>query len=236
MKMSKWFWGIGFIVAAVLILLDGTGLLLPLSHSLGGVSILSVFLGLLLVAFIITRLIKGRVASIFFPLAFLFLLFEKNLAFVCRWPTNLINNWLVLLIALLLTIGVAILFPRGGRRRIAYRTVSRFETYGNQAECSLGASTVYVDCATMSPCNIENSLGSCRVHFENPNMYAGSGVLYVENNLGSMVIYVPSSWEVKASVENNLGSVSIPPSPVTGGPELSIRGENNLGSLTIKYI
>ncbi len=236
MKMSKWFWGLGFIVAAVLILLDGTGLLQPLSHAIGGVSVLAVFLGLLLVVFIITRLLKGRVASVIFPLAFLFLLFEKNLAFLCGRPANLIHNGLVLLIALLLTVGVAILFPRGGRRIRAYRTVSRTETYGDRAECSLGSATVYVDGATLSPGHVENNLGSCRIHFENPGAYEGGGVLYVENNLGAMVIYVPSSWEVNVAVENNLGGTNVPSPVVTGGPMLTIRGENNLGSLTVKYI
>ena len=232
MKTWKVFWGIGFILAAVLIILDVMGVLAPLSGMLGEVSLISLVVGLFLLAFVISRLCKGRIASTFFPLALIFLLFEKNIAKLCNLPSeDIMNNWLVLLIALLFTIGFSILFSSSKKK--ASKTIFVKQ---KRAESSLGNASVYVDSATMTPGIIENNLGLCNVYFENPHCYTGGGAITVENNLGSLVLNVPASWNVHNCVENHLGMSSVPIKKKADGPTLTIYGENNLGSLSILYV
>ncbi|MBQ8407293.1 MAG: hypothetical protein IJY39_00360 [Clostridia bacterium] len=235
MKTWKIFWGLGFVLAAVLIILDTLDIISPLVGFMGEVSIFAIIVGLLLFAFIIARLIKGRIAEIFFPLAFIFMLFEKNIANLAGLEEeNIINNWLVILIALLLSIGFSILFSS---HKVNHGNHGgTIEINGNYAESNLGSSTIYVDCDTFTPSCIENSLGSCSVHFENPQNYKGDKTLHVENNLGSMVINVPGHWIVKSNIENNLGGSHVARNNDEVGPVLYINGENNLGSLTIRYV
>ena len=83
MKAKKLFWGLGFLLAAALIILDAVGIIPSLLSAVGKVSIFSLILGLLLLSIAIERLCKGKVADIFFPLAFIFMLFEKNIAVLC---------------------------------------------------------------------------------------------------------------------------------------------------------
>ena len=94
MKTSKLFWGLGFLLAAVLIILDIAGIMPTLLSAVGEVSVFSLILGLLLLSYAIVRLCKGRIDEIFLPLALIFMLFEKNIAFLMgREDTDIINNW-----------------------------------------------------------------------------------------------------------------------------------------------
>ena len=159
------------------------------------------------------------------------MLFEKNVAYLCGLENgNIVNNWLVLLIALLLHVGVAILIPsrrlqRGHRRY----TVSREESM-------LGSSTVYVNCTDFTPNIISNKLGECTVHFQNVDSYQGGQTLTVSNDLGSMTINVPVTWTLVTDIDNSLGSLDTPMYSDNGGPVLYIKGENNLGNLEIHFV
>lgn len=237
MKFWKIFAGLGLILAAVLLILDAIGIITPIVSVVGEITLFEIVGGLIIIALIIERLIRGKIPSVFLLLSFLFMIFEENIAFVCGLENdNIINNWLVLLVALLLSIGFSILFPSRKRKKSSISHSGTIEINGKHAESNLGSSTIYVDCENFTPSSIENSLGSCSVHFENVESYKGGETLRVENNLGSMVINVPEHWIVKSNIENNLGGTHADNNDDKAGPILNIRGENNLGSLTIKYI
>ena len=79
MKTWKLFWGLGFILAALLIILDSLGVIAPFTEAVGGVSVGAIIIGIFLISFVISRISKGKICEIFFPLAILFLIFEKNM-------------------------------------------------------------------------------------------------------------------------------------------------------------
>ena len=230
MKTQKLFWGLGLLLAAALIILDVVGVIPTLLSAVGDVSIFTLILGLLLLSYTLLRLFKGRISAIFFPLAFIFMLFEKNVAFLCGLEdSNIVNNWLVLLIALLLHLGFAILLPSRGMRRRKRYAVSCEENL-------LSSSTVYVNCTDFTPNIISNKLGECTVHFQNVDQYKGGQALTVSNSLGSMTINVPVTWTLVTDVDNNMGSIDTPMYSDNGGPILYIKGENNLGNLEIHFV
>jgi len=74
------------------------------------------------------------------------------------------------------------------------------------------------------------------VFFENTDKYEGGGVLEIENNLGAMTINVPSSWHIIMQIDNSLGASSRPSEDNPDGPVITIKGENNLGSVAVKYV
>ena len=65
--------------------------------------------------------------------------------------------------------------------------------------------------------------------------YEGGGVLEIDNNLGSMDIHVPADWHIIMQVDNSLGATS-EPDDIGNGPTLTIRGDNNLGSVSVDRV
>lgn len=239
MKTGKIFWGIALILLAVVLLLDAFHVLSPLTGLIGEISVWKIILGLLLLSFVISRLVKRKWSQIFIPLAFIFMLFEENISILCGAVTpELINNWVLFLVAVLLSAGTQILFGANKKHFTKVGVTGNTEQMkkSKHAGCSLGHSTVYIDSENMIPNHVENDLGACSVYFENPEAYKGEGTLRVDNNLGAMKIYVPSAWCAKVNVENNLGSITVDEKNHQTEPILYICGENDLGSITVSYI
>ena len=237
MKTQKILIGLGLILGALLIVLDAVGVMAPLVNVIGGVSLFEIIAGLILISLIIERLIRGKVYSIFFYLGFLFMLFEENIAYMCKLESdNIINNWLVMLIALMLTVGFISLFSSFKRKR-KFRGSVEYSAKG--AESRLGSSTIYVDCNTFTPAFIENDLGACSVFFQNTENYVSGQTLNVDNHLGSLDINVPKEWHVIVNIENNLGATTHPNEDKDSDGDkkiLYINGENDLGSITVEYV
>lgn len=234
-KTWKLFWGIGFILLAVALVLDAVGVLSTVTGVVGEVSILAIVAGLLLICFSIARLCRGKVGDIFVPLALIFMLFEKNIAYVFHIGDengNIINNWLLLLCAVLVWIGFSILFSgiRIRRKKKEFDFCSGSGNYSN-----IGSAVKYIDCENFKYESIENHLGTCTVFFENIDKYEGGGVLALENNLGTTTVNVPKDWRVVMDIHNSLGHGSAPTNE-TSGPLLIIKGENNLGSVNVKRV
>lgn len=234
MKKSGWkiFWGVAFILAAVFLVLDALGITLPFAWVLGRVSLFTLIVGLILVAFIVSRVMRGKFVSVIFPLAFLFMLFEENIAQALGLAhSNIINNWLLLLVALLLTIGLSILLPKRHKYEIHLGNSSK----NSKTDGSFGASTIYIDAEGFEQRVIECDFGSRTVYFTNPEAYRGGGTLIIDNSFGAMVIHVPVAWRADVDIDNSFGSVTSP-SVGPGGPILYIKGDNSFGAVTVKYV
>jgi predicted membrane protein len=233
MKGSKIFWGLGLILVAVILIMDALGMNLPLPEAAGEISTFKLICGGLLAVFALASLVQGEFFGTFLSAALFVVLLEDNIAMLCgRAGEDLINNWILFVVAFLLAAGFRMLFPKRTRQKSGINVRIDDESSSN----SFGNSTVYVDSATVMPADIENNLGACSVYFENPESYSGNGVLHIENNLGAMTIHVPETWDVQVLVENNLGSVKTPDETHDELPILTIKGENNLGSMTVKYV
>ena len=227
----KIFWGGGFILLSVALILDAIGVLSWITSPFGEISLIGVVGAFLLLAYAISRIVKGAIEEIFLPLAFIFMIFERNIATVLGLADeNIINNWLLFGCAVLLWIGFSILFSgirKKGRGGIVF-------TKGEGA--SLGSSVKYIDCRDFKREEIENDLGSYSVYFNNVDKYEGGGVLEIDNNLGHIQINVPTGWNIVMQVDNSLGGTSYPSENYPEGPTLTIIGDNSLGSVAVKYV
>lgn len=243
MKAWKIFIALGLILIAVILILDAANVLSPLTSVIGEISAFRIALGLFLLAFTAERIVKGKLHEIFLPLALIFMLFEKNVAMLLGMENpNIVHNGILVLAAILLSVGFNMLFgnvkKKRTRRKVSAQINSsaKYEYSDNKTKCSLGSSAVYIDCETLSPRFIENNLGACSVYFENPEKYASDGSIHVENNLGSMTIHVPAAWSVVNMIESSIGSVHAPKCEKTDAFILTVYGENNLGSVSIKFV
>lgn len=235
MKTWKIFWGLGLVLAAVFLLLDAFGVISPFLSVVGGVSVWQIIGGLFLLAFTTSRLIKLKISDIFVPLSLIFMIFERNIAFYLGLENeNIINNWLLLGCAILLSIGVGILMPKRRKAVKAFRV--KHPGGSKHSGGGGGSSTTYFDCKDFVEANISNRLGETVVHFENESEYTGGGVLNVDNKFGETVIYVPSSWNVRVNVHNRFGATEQEGHGNKEGPTLTVNGDNAFGEVCIRFI
>lgn len=231
-------WGIFFILSAVAILLNAFGINFGLPKDL---PIWKILLSLGLVTLIIDQLIRKKISNIFFPLIFIVMLFEKEIATAAGIESgDITNTWMFLLIALLLTVGTALItknftftFNKGNEKYV-------FE--GEDAKKILkdvasGNSVYYIDCSLPVDREIELNMGRGEIYFVNSHLYKGNGKINIDNNMGHTTIYVPNGWVINLNVENNLGHIQSPKPLVCkeNAKSITISGENNLGKLSIVY-
>ncbi len=238
MKTGRIFWGVGCILAAVIFILDAVGVMTPFTSAVGEISLPLALVALLFTSYAVSRLIRGKISDVFLPLAVVFMILEKNIAHICgRDDPNLINNWLVLGCAILLSIGFRILFPKKGELVKINIGTDVNSSLGNHLSSNLSSKVEYIDASDFQRKRAENNLGTLTIHFANADRYEGGGEFIIENNLGHTVINVPSSWQFTHSIDNNLGSISAAgQNGNANGPLLAIRGENNLGKITINRV
>lgn len=224
--IGKLFWGIILIICAVLLVLDSVGTEMGF---LSGLPVFRTIAVIFLLAGALEELSKREFGGFFFSVAIAFIIYEKQIA---KWLSledgNIISNWTVLLVALLLTVGFSLLF---GKRTFTF-------TYNGSKEKHkvAGSYVTNIDCSAFDEMTVNNELGSCEVHFSNVESYTGNGVLTVNNELGSIKIYVPAEWTVTNRIENELGSVQIKGEPNGNGKTLIIQGTNELGNVQIIYV
>lgn len=217
-------WGVAFLAAALLLI---AGAVMDTMGINAEIPFFRIALCGLLLGLVVKSLTRGAIAEIFFPIAFIFMLLEGSIIGWCGLAVDdIMNNWLVLLCALLFTIAAGCLFSK--KLRFGVKT----DGVGGK---SFGSTVKYIDCAVFKNETVENNMGSTSVYFENPEAYAGDGVLYVENNMGAMKINVPAGWFVETKLENNMGSVKIPSRGEPNGKKLTVAGENNMGSLEVIF-
>ena len=233
---KKIFLGLFLILMAVFFICEALGVIAPLSSIVGEISIIKVIVGIAFICMTISELAKLRFFMPMLYLSFIFMLFEKNIAFILGLPNeNIISNWVVFGCAALAGVGLEILMPKR-RKKFVKRDGHIF--YENESESSLVSSVRYIDCENFHHMSFENNLGSTVINFENIDKYEGGGEIFVENNLGSMTICVPSEWCVTVEIENSLGHIAWPNGEEMNheGKHLKIAGENNLGSMTVKLV
>ncbi len=230
LSVNRIAFGLLFIACAVLIILDAVGISLGF---LSGIPAWIIILTALNLVWLIDLIVKLKISEIFFPIAFIFMLLEKHIAGWCDLgKSNIINNWLVFLVALLLSIGMKCLTPK---RKFFSKKTQHFFSGPNVHSNSRGsASTVYVDCSSDDDAVVvKNELGACNVYFSNVESYKGGMALEVYNELGAMTIHVPKEWNILTNIKNELGAVTASDEQGTTDKTIFINGKNELGSVRI---
>ena len=240
---SSIFWGVVLICTAVLLIFNSLGISVGYLDG-GGLPVVRIVLGVLCAAWLITEIVKLRFARIFFPLAFILLLFEGELASMLHVPgKDIYSSWTILLCAALLTAGVSLLthgrnrhFKIGkndGTLNVEFSDKTAEHDDGGDITCHLSSVTKYIDCTNFTKNQINCDKGSVEIFFENTDRYTGGGELVIANNMGSVEIHIPEDWYTVGDIINSLGSVELPRMTEKSVKPLRISGANNVGSVEI---
>ena len=240
---SNVFWGTALILSALLIILDAVG------KNLGFIElpVFKIILCVVIGAWGISELAKGRFAHIFLPLGFIFAILQTNIyqwthaadpnlaKMVEEGTARFAPTWVVILAAALLQIGFSVILPK--RKYSGYQEIST----GNGGaksfndgyfENDLGSSACYVDAGRLGFYRAKNDLGKLDVYIENAEAYQGNGTIEITNDLGQTVVHVPTGWAVDNQIVASLGSVTCSV-PATGYPLLKLVGTCDLGNVNI---
>ena len=228
MKIWKYVIAIMLLAVATVGILEAVNVIPPIDSIIGAISAPAIIGAVLVFALFLRYLMQGKICRMILCLTGLFLILEPNIAYLCKAPSaDLIDNWQLIFYTVLACIGLWLILPKRRRKLFKKKSVS-------YQKSGLGARTIYIDSTDFTTQHIENNLGSSSIRFENVANYHGGGTLYLENSLGSMHICIPVTWRLDCQIENNLASVRNYAGVLANGPLLTIRGENNLGSIVIQ--
>ena len=160
-KYGAVFWGLVFVLAAVVLILDGIGIEFGF-----GLSPWRIVLGVLLLAWLVYEIVRLKFTEIFFPLAFIFIVFQGPLANALKMESDtIVSPWIVLLAALLLTIGVKMIF----KPKLVININGENIEFNNEKDVKgkIRNETLYVDSTDLSNVVIKEHLGTVEVYISN---------------------------------------------------------------------
>ncbi len=230
MKHNKILWGVLLILAGVLVALFSLG---TVSFPMG-ITIWKIVLAVVVMAVLIEGILRLEFAQTFLMAGIEVIIFEEAIgALLGKSEEDWINNWIVILISLLIGIGFDLIF--GGLKRRIKKGRSKLFCSDNAFADGLK----YIDASKMKKEYIRSNFGDFEVRFENAGEYDGGGELTIENSFGDMVIYVPENWEVEVNVENHFGELTIDDDLCVqyadgSGKKLIINGTNRFGDLDVR--
>ncbi len=247
MKKRNWFWGIFFLLSAVFLVASQI-------YSFAEVGFVSILGTVLLVAIMVQSIIHRSFIGIFVPAAFLYEIYSKPLGLMD------VSVWLLLLSAVLASIGLGIIFNRRPRYRM-YRknhvnnwqgccdkggSVEKFtsstETIDDNApysRLSFGSSSKYLHGTAIKSGQFIVSFGELDVYFDQAQLDPAGAEIYLDCRFGELALYIPRSWNVKDSIQAGLGVVTNDTKSVHADPAaplLTLKGNVSLGEIGIHYI
>ena len=231
MKKKDIFWGLFFILAAILIIVNQLGFLPE-------VSMVQVVISVLLIGVLIKSSIYLHFPGILFPLALLAIIYSDAL------NITIFSTWALLLTALLMSIGLSLIFKKHKfwEKHFSkghYNTETIDQEDGNVVNCSVsfGTSIKYVNTEHFERANINCSFGSAMVYFDRAVMESDTAYIDLDVSFSGIELYIPTTWKVINEVNTTLGAFEEKyRSSAPNSPTVIIRGDVRLGAVEVIYV
>ena len=237
MRKRKIFWGIFFIMMAIIVVASKIGIL-------PDVGVFSLLATVFLVWMAADGVRHRNFYEMLFAVAFLCIIYDGPRGIEALTP------WTVLAAALLLSIGLSLLF--GGKKERKHGIEFEWDSDGvrgigsSSEQCSgeqircentFGSAIRYIHSDNFCKARLENNFGSMTIYFDNAVIQGGTATVKVDNNFGETVLYIPKEWKVHNELEHVFGSVNEHGKCVgTSSAELCLIGETNFGNIEIYYV
>lgn len=239
---NSMFWGLMLIAIACYLILCQLHIV-PLVMSVS-----KIVLGAFFVGTLVNSISNKSFGGFFFSLAFLWIIFDS----LFRFPH--ISTAVILLIALLFTIGFSILFPKHNsfneKKHVEWDDydnpdkVGKHQTVFNEdtneyfySRNNFGASAKYINTSDFKKANLECSFGELKVYFDSAQISGDSAEICVKQSFGCTQLFIPKEWTViqnasvfAAAIEERNNNKS------TGSPVVYLTGEVSFGSIIITYV
>ena len=230
--------GIGFLVAAVFLIVGSMGLL-------GDISVWTLLFTFILVVWLMKGIFKLQWPVILFSLAFLAILYDGQLGIEKLTP------WPVLGAACLGSIGFSMIFRKtykcrdaNGELHYSYdggEGVQMIEQIEDEhrfsSDVTFGSILKYIKCQSLREVEIDNSFGNTTIYFDEAVLDNGMAKVDVDNSFGSVKLYIPSDWKVSLRVDESFGHVkTFGRSAEESSNCLNVFVDTSFGDVEIHYI
>lgn len=233
MKKDNLFWGLFLIAAAVLILVAKLG-------AFPDMSIMKIFWTLVFTVALVDSVVNLAFPGVFFSLAFLGIIYDKELGITAITP------WTILFVALLLSIGVSLIYtPKKKMKKASRREIDGGdfvvfdEEDGKQFDfsSSFAGSIKYVNSDNFESANIDAKFAGMKVYFDNAIIQNGHATVNLNVSFAGVELYIPKNWRIDNQMSSSFGGVEEKNSNNgADGPILTLRGNVSLGGVTILYV
>lgn len=243
-KILRIFWGIFFLACAGLVIANQLGFLTyHLSFwSIGGT--------IIFVLSLIDGLINRRISESVFSVAFLLMVYAGPLHIIKLVP------WTILLAALLISIGLEIIFHnrfhtlinvhhkiKGLRDKQGWIGDNAFtDTTSNEnsahvlIEQNLSDSSRYIHSQNLETIAVRSRMGDVDIYLDDAQAAGQEVRMQLDIIMTDLTIYLPLAWGVQENINPTLGDFEVDGNSNGGGPTLIVTGRASMSDILIKYI
>ncbi|ALB45784.2 hypothetical protein X276_11180 [Clostridium beijerinckii NRRL B-598] len=202
MKKERVFWGILFILAGIFMVISKLGYF-------PDINAFSLILTVFLVVVIAKSIPHLNFSGILFPIAFICIIYAKQLGITAITP------WTVLMAALFGSIGLSMIFHKHVNW-IHHNHVHedyKFEKIDIEDEGniivrnSFGACIKYINTNEFEQADLNCSFGAMKVYFDNAVMSSENAIVRVNASFSGVELYIPRTWKVDNKTNVFLGSI-----------------------------
>lgn len=232
MKKENIFWGVLFILAGIFLIISKLGYF-------PDVNVFSLLLTVFLVVVIGKSLRHFNFAGVLFPIAFICIIYDKQLGLTAITP------WTVLIAALLGSIGLYMIFHKHIKwiNHKHNHEEYKFEKIDIEDESHVGfknsfsASIKYINTDKFEQADFNCSFGAMKVYFDNAIMSNENAIVRINASFSGIELYIPKAWNVDVKTNVFLGSVDEKNSNnQTTTNNLTLVGDVSFSGIEIIYI
>lgn len=232
MKKKDVFFGLLFILAAALVVVNQFGYF-------NGIGIFDIVFTVILAGIFISSVININFFGIFFPAAFICIIYDEQLNITEFTP------WPALLTALLLSIGFSMIFNRPRQWTFSWNSDNKFstDTIEEQDSNAVYCSTIFGDCIkyvnspNFKKADIRTTFGDVKVYFDKALVPSGKADIYLSVAFGDVDLFIPRNWKVINNTHNFFGDLTISDRNYDAvSPVVTLHGNINFGDVDIIYV
>jgi predicted membrane protein len=253
-KISKWTWGLLFLLAAALIIANQVVGFVELG-------VFTIIIGVVCLAIIVQSIVNLSFSVLPLPLAALYFVFQDPLSL----PD--IGFGILLASAILATIGLSVLLPSKVKRKTGYekryknrytkefaddyeydyeedgetitQVVSDDKERNFDINVQFGGISRYLRSDCLETVNLNCKFGGVDIYFDEVTLSPQGGKVHINCNFGGVELYVPREWRVSDHVSATLGGVDISGrrrhQPAPDAPELTLTGNVAFGNVEVHF-
>ena len=232
MKKEKNFWGLVLVLGGIFLIISKLGYF-------PDINVFSLLLTVLLVVVIVKSLLHINFPGILFPIAFICIIYDKQLGI-----TN-ITPWTVLLAALLGSIGFSMIFHKHNKwfninhkdEDYKFEKIDIEDESNIRFKTSFGASIKYINTDKFEQADFDCSYGAMKIYFDKATMSKENAIVRINASFSGIELYIPKTWNVDVKTNVFLGSVDEKNSNnKTTTNNLTLVGDVSFSGIEIIYI
>lgn len=200
-KRHRIFTGITLIILSIILIISKFGFL-------NDFGIWSLLFTIFLIYVIIKSIHPINFGGILFPIAFLCIIYNKQL------NIEVLTPWTVLIVAALGTIGLSMIF-HGKEYNRNYNRIGnyKFDVIDSEDESnvvqktSFSATTKYINSENFKQADFDCNVGAMEIYFDKANVKEGKAIVRINAYCSGINLYVPKKWNVENHLEVFLSGV-----------------------------